>query len=116
MDPVTVAKLWLLIRPWRRFKIWRGKRKLAKTAWATHHLDEVAEEFNTEIGMKTWLQSRTIQGLLASGVALVLGLFVSDADTSGLATQITQWLLDGIQIGGLVYAAHGRKNAQGPIT
>ena len=41
------AKLWLLVKPWQRFKIWRGKRKLAKTAWATHHLDEVAEPFNS---------------------------------------------------------------------
>jgi hypothetical protein len=27
MDPLTVAKLWLLVKPYKRFKAWRAKRR-----------------------------------------------------------------------------------------
>jgi hypothetical protein len=94
LDPVTVTKIWLLVKPYKRFKAWRAKRK--------------------GIPMK-WLQSRTIQGLAASGAALVLGLFVGDADAAALSSQVSAWFLDGVQLGGLIFAAHGRKNAAGPL-
>ena len=89
------AKLWLLVKPFKRFKAWRAKRR-----------GDVQVQ---------WLQSRTIQGLAASGVAWALALVVGDAEAASLAGQVVQWLLDGVQVGGLIYAAHGRKNAQGPL-
>jgi hypothetical protein len=94
VDPVTVSKLWLLVKPWKRFQNWRARRK------------------GTSV---KWLKSRTIQGIAASGVALLLGLFVGDADAASLSAQVTAWLLDGVQLGGLIFAAHGRKNAAGPL-
>jgi hypothetical protein len=27
LDPVAVTRLWLLIKPWKRFRNWRAKRK-----------------------------------------------------------------------------------------
>jgi hypothetical protein len=67
------------------------------------------------VPVKKWLQSRTIQGLAASGVALVLGFVVGDADSAALAERVTAWLLEGVQVGGLIYAARGRKLADGPL-
>lgn len=90
------AKLWLLVKPFKRFKAWRAKKRKGVT-------------------VDKWIKSRTIQGIVASGVAFVLGTFVLDADAATLGAQIVQWLLDGVQIGGLVYAAHGRKLAEGPL-
>jgi hypothetical protein len=94
VDLVTVTKLWLLIRPVQRIKAWRQRRK------------------GTSV---KWLKSRTIQGIAASFVAAVLGFFVGDADAAALSAQVTAWLLDGIQLGGLLYAARGRKLADGPL-
>jgi hypothetical protein len=68
-----------------------------------------------EGAMGSWLQSRTIQGLAASGAAAVLGWFVLDADAATLGAQIAEWVLNGAQLAGLVYAARGRKLAQGPL-
>lgn len=94
------------------------KRRCLGSSWSVRNrqpLDEILEPFNSEDSMKTWLQSRTIQGLLASGVALVLGLFVADGDAAGLVERVSAWLLEGVQIGGLLWAARGRKLAQGPL-
>jgi hypothetical protein len=27
LDPITVTKLWLLVKPYKRFKAWRARRK-----------------------------------------------------------------------------------------
>jgi hypothetical protein len=89
------AKLWLLVKPYKRFKAWRAKRR--------------------GVPVQKWLQSRTIQGLAASGIALVLGFVVGDADSAALAERVTTWLLEGVQVGGLIYAARGRKLADGPL-
>ncbi len=95
VDPVAVVRLWLLVKPWKRFQNWRARRR--------------------GIPVKNWLQSRTVHGIAASGVALVIGLFVGDADAAALSERATAWLLDGIQLGGLLWAARGRKLADGPL-
>ena len=109
-----VSLVGLVANPLKRLlRHWRMK------SWRDEHggpPDEVLESFNDdEVRMKTWLQSRTIHGLLASGVAAVLGWFVLDADAATLAAQVSEWILNGVQIGGLVYAARGRKLAEGPL-
>lgn len=48
MDPVTVAKLWLVVKPVKRIRQWRTNRKLK--SWREEHggpPDEILEEFNS---------------------------------------------------------------------
>lgn len=48
MDPVTVAKLWLVVKPWKRLRQWRTRRKMR--SWHEEHggpPDEMLEEFNS---------------------------------------------------------------------
>lgn len=47
MDPVTFAKLWLIVRPVKRIKAWRTRRKMR--SWYAEHgrpVDEVLEDFH----------------------------------------------------------------------
>ena len=46
MDHVTVAKLWLVVKPWKRLRQWRTRRKMA--SWIAEHPDEVLEAFHEE--------------------------------------------------------------------
>ena len=71
LDPISVAKLWLLVKPFKRFKAWRTRRKMR--SWEGHHLDEVAEEFNTEKErpMALDLGTRTSTNAGVAGLAVV---------------------------------------------
>jgi hypothetical protein len=111
-DPlVTWSVIKVIAKGIRR---WRTRR--AMKSWRAEHPDEILETFNAdEVRMKTWLQSRTIQGLVASGSAAVLGWFLLDPDAGTLGAQLAEWLLQGAQLGGLIYAARGRKLAGGPL-
>jgi len=48
LDPLTVARVWLLVKPWKRLKAWRVRRKAR--SWSEEHggpPDEILEDFNS---------------------------------------------------------------------
>jgi hypothetical protein len=91
MDPVTVAKLWMLVKPVKRFKAWRAKRKG----------EPVLQ------GKKTYL------GIVITGVGLVMGwLGFGSEDASTLSAQLVGALDQILTVGGLLFAAYGRAKAK----
>lgn len=80
MDALTVAKLWILVKPWKRLRQWRTRRKMR--SWLEYHADETAETFNsepTEVRM-------TLMGVLKSKT-IWFGLLLSISGAAGLFLQ-----------------------------
>lgn len=100
-------------RWWRKNEI--GKRILGKPLEREQTSEGIEYDTTETTTMGKYLKSRTIQGLLASGVAGGLGLLIGDAEAAELAPQAAEWVLNGLQLAGLVWAAYGRKLAQGPL-
>jgi hypothetical protein len=84
MDPITFARLWMVVKPVKRLKQWRQKRKME--SWRAEHgepADEVAEDFNLPTGEVSMGKAVAAQLVLAvlrhSMTALApLGVTVSD--------------------------------------
>lgn len=77
MDPLTVAKLWLLIKPIKRIK----ERRKAKRA-----LDEVSEDFNSTDEVSMDYKAFAVQAVLAA-----LRHLMTASPFAALATD--DWLL-----------------------
>ncbi len=68
MDPLTAARLWMLIKPVKRLREWRKRR--AMKSWHEEHggpPDEIVEEFNVspdEVSMNPFPQgTQTLSGI-----------------------------------------------------
>jgi hypothetical protein len=104
MDPLTVAKLWLLVKPVKRIRQWRTKRKMR--SWHEEHggpPDEILEDFNSqpdEVSMdavKGALRSRLIWlGLAQVVYGLVQlwadGMLTIESAGPVLGGAVTIWL------------------------
>ena len=75
-DPLTFARLWMLIKPAKRLREWRKRR--AMQSWAEHHLDEVPEDFNVppDEGFMSEVQLSYLRGALkfVAGMLAAKGL------------------------------------------
>jgi hypothetical protein len=95
----------MAVKPIQRFKKWRRRKARLK--------DLIGEEKT----VKKWHQSLTIRGLAASGVAFAIGTVfgVPDPDVASLTDRVVAWGIEGVQLGGLLVAAYGRKRASAPL-
>jgi hypothetical protein len=105
-----VVHAWRAIRPIQSIKKRRARKRRAEQA----HQSEAVQE---SVMKKKWYKSLTIKGLAGSGVALALGTFfgIGDAEVATLSTRVMEWAFEGVQIGGLLVAAYGRKRATAPL-
>jgi len=80
MDAVTVAKLWLVIRPVQRIKAWRKRRQARKAM----PVDQVPEDFNyqpdEDSSMNSAIGTQLVLALLRHAMTALapLGIVVSD--------------------------------------
>lgn len=92
MDPLTVAKLWLLIKPIKRIK----ERRRAKRA-----LDEVREDFNSPDEVSMDYKAFAVQAVLA-----VLRHLMTASPFAAMVTD--DWLLQTatviVGIGGILWS------------
>ena len=101
-----VIKLWIAVKPIRRIKERRARKR-----------QMMQRQEGNPVMTKKWHQSLTIRSLAVSAIAFVAGQFfgVGDAEIATLSARIVEWGIEGVQIGGLLVAAYGRKRAKGPI-
>lgn len=96
MDPITLAKLWMVVKPVKRIKAWRKRKK-------GQPVDEVAEDFNSpreDVSMdslKGALKSKLIWFGLAQAAYGIIQLWATGTLTVEsvgpvLSGAITVWL------------------------
>ena len=104
LDPLTVARVWLLVKPWKRLKAWRVRRKAR--SWSEEHggpPDEILEDFNSpdeEVSMDA-LKGAVKSKLMWLGLAQVLyglvqlwanGMLTIESAGPVLGGVLTMWL------------------------
>ena len=90
LDPVSVAKLWLLVKPAKRFKAWRTKRKMR--SWADHArpADEFSEVFTNRESpvLRGKLTYASVAALALAWLAERYGVPVLSGEVEGLVTGV----------------------------
>lgn len=132
---IAAIKLWKAVRPVRtvkgaleRRRERRRERRETKAQRGPVRPEPIGREgasggavaaatTSKEEDVKKWHKSLTIQALIASGGAFVLGQYlgIADGDVASLTDRIVNWAIEGVQIGGIIVAAIGRKRASGPL-
>jgi len=103
MDPVAIARLWLLIKPVKRIRRWRNKRRLKKG------LQPI--DINKEVEMFP-KGTMTYTGIAVMVLSFLLKfLDLGDISAEDLASQIGAVVDDVVFIVGTIVAALGRKRA-----
>lgn len=94
MDPITIAKLWLMVKPIRRIRAIRNRRRARK---GKPLIEDSQEDFDMLNGKKTYI-----------GIAIAVVGFVMNWLGIGDENTATELVTHGAELFGLLVATYGR--------